>query len=617
MLSNRAKLVILALVPLVAALVVLASPVSAAAAEGKQAIPASGRTAGQVSGQVSTAEGGKGYLGVYLSEDEKGRKGALVEGVAKGSPAAEAGLKKGDYIIRYNRTKIRNSNDLIRILLRAKAGDRVRFRITRKGWEKDLLVIFGARVEHVKPEKPKFKEVAFLGVYLKEDDSGKGALIDGTVPGSPAFKAGLKKGDYVVRGRKRRIRNVRDFQRVLGRMRPKDVLRIVVNREGWQKVFEIPMASRKVPVEPEKVVERPKRTVPKKPTIKKFEPGFLGVALLETESGVGVKVDEIAPGSPASRADLNVGDVIVLVKTTKPGARPMAVNSPEQFGKVVGQFPAGTALHLVVQRQGWRRDVTVRLGRRPGRFPEPERPVTPPAPPRPPKPFRPGFLGVRLGLTDEGGVVVGQVIPGTAAEKAHLMPGDLVLRLNGKKVEDIESMVAMLKGVGAGGKVHLKLKRGDSVIDKTVVLGERPTDLPKPEMPKPPKPEMPKPPKPEMPKPPKPEMPKPPKPEPPKPVPPKPEVPEKKKPGFLGITPVETDEEKGLLIEEVVKGSPAHEAGIRKGDLLLFLDGKRIKTLDDLVHVWGKRYAGDAVLLVIRHKDGSQEKIKVTLAERK
>jgi hypothetical protein len=66
-----------------------------------------------------------------------------------------------------------------------------------------------------------------------------GVLLSGTVPGSPAAKAGLKRGDILVELAGRKIRNLHDFAHVLRSVRPGQKAKAVVLRKG--KRTEIPV----------------------------------------------------------------------------------------------------------------------------------------------------------------------------------------------------------------------------------------------------------------------------------------------------------------------------------------------------------------------------------------
>jgi S1-C subfamily serine protease len=63
------------------------------------------------------------YLGVATAAADNAR-GALVEDVTPGTPAAAAGLRTGDIIVAFGSTKIANANDLIESLAAAQPGQK-------------------------------------------------------------------------------------------------------------------------------------------------------------------------------------------------------------------------------------------------------------------------------------------------------------------------------------------------------------------------------------------------------------------------------------------------------------------------------------------------------------
>ncbi len=101
------------------------------------------------------------------------------------------------------------------------------------------------------------------------------------------------------------------------------------------------------------------------------------------------------------------------------------------------------------------------------------------------------FLGIRYVLVDDkikeekklkvdyGALIIGgkdgepAVLPDSAAEKAGLKEGDIILEFNNEKITQDNSLGKIISKYNAGDKVKLKVLRGDKEINLEVVLGER------------------------------------------------------------------------------------------------------------------------------------------------
>ena len=84
-----------------------------------------------------------------------------------------------------------------------------------------------------------------LGFKMDYSDEGPGVLLEGTTPGSPAEKAGLKEGDRVTELAGKPIQNVGAYTALLGSLRAGQEVELkVVRKDKKEETLKItPVAS--------------------------------------------------------------------------------------------------------------------------------------------------------------------------------------------------------------------------------------------------------------------------------------------------------------------------------------------------------------------------------------
>ena len=82
----------------------------------------------------------------------------------------------------------------------------------------------------------------------------------------------------------------------------------------------------------------------------------------------------------------------------------------------------------------------------------------------------PGALGVKLD-SDEPGALIEQVFRRSAADKAGLRAGDVILKINGKEIANFEVLLKTIQEYHAGDKVDLLYRRGSEEKTVTITLG--------------------------------------------------------------------------------------------------------------------------------------------------
>ena len=89
-------------------------------------------------------------------------------------------------------------------------------------------------------------------------------------------------------------------------------------------------------------------------------------------------------------------------------------------------------------------------------------------------------LAKQFQLKDEKGVLVGEVVEDSPAEKGGLQRGDVIVEVQGKKVEDPNQIRNMVAGVEPGHEIEIKIVRDNKPMTKKIVVSELPSEMQKP-----------------------------------------------------------------------------------------------------------------------------------------
>ncbi len=165
------------------------------------------------------------YLGLHVKAGGKGK--IVVADVEHGSPAAQAGLKKGDVVEKAGPNPVTDM-DALRDLIQAKGpGEELTLHIIRNDQPLELK----AKLEGTSRPASMTAQQAVMGVNLDEGpkDSG-GVLITGVTAGLPAEKAGIKKGDIVLKLAGTPTPTVETLKDEIQKNNPGDVVKVDLKR---------------------------------------------------------------------------------------------------------------------------------------------------------------------------------------------------------------------------------------------------------------------------------------------------------------------------------------------------------------------------------------------------
>jgi len=206
----------------------------------------------------------------------------------------------------------------------------------------------------------------------------------------------------------------------------------------------------------------------------------------------GVEVRCVDPDSPAAKAGLQEGDVVLEYNGTR-------VEGGEQFMRLVRETPPGRAANLVVFRKGANQTLTATIGQRQAPMamvdiggPMMAIPDLAPMAPMPPIriPDIPSAFMIwrnpTLGIESESlkpqlgeyfgvkeGVLVRSVAHDSAAEKAGFKAGDVIVKVEGEKVATPREVSSILQASRAKKTVAITVVRHQKEVVLNVNLEER------------------------------------------------------------------------------------------------------------------------------------------------
>jgi len=240
----------------------------------------------------------------------------------------------------------------------------------------------------------------------------------------------------------------------------------------------------------------------------KVSRGWVGIGFAENENGQ-VEVSDVEKDSPAELAKIQEGDILVSIDGKKIAGAPMVVSE-------IRSRKPGQDVKFEVQRDGKTVEVKVKLGeypetearreletRFPRLFPVPAGPAAP-APsvrpkaekvpghdiwlsPRAPKTW-PGwekrkYIGTYMeslnkellnffGVKEDSGLLINRLTKDGPAEKAGVKVGDVVVRVDGKKVTTVGELSDLVQQKNKGDKVKLDVIRDKKPITLEVEVSE-------------------------------------------------------------------------------------------------------------------------------------------------
>ena len=182
----------------------------------------------------------------------------------------------------------------------------------------------------------------------------KGGLVSEVKEGSPADKAGLRRGDVIVSVEGEEIPDAATLARKLALTKPGVDTKFVVFSDGREKTLTI------------KLIEHPENEKIKESTDKLKTEEKLGIEVSEItrqlrnrfkiNASGGVIIVNVAPGSLASESGLRVGDVILEVNGD-------SVDGLKEYQKALEKHGSGRTLLFLIERGGR----TIYLGVKTGR----------------------------------------------------------------------------------------------------------------------------------------------------------------------------------------------------------------------------------------------------------
>jgi serine protease Do len=197
--------------------------------------------------------------------------------------------------------------------------------------------------------------------------------------------------------------------------------------------------------------------------------GWLGVTIQNVDRNLaesfgldrprGALISQLAPDGPAEKAGLEPGDIILEFDGEE-------IDTSSDLPHVVGLIAPGTEVEVLVVRDRRERRIDVEVGGL-----DADDDIAQAYSGSSPDDASGGRLGISIEDAPEemlsrfdlaGGVVVRSIEPGSPADRAGLMPGDVITAIGSKPVRSADELAEIVSELDAGASVPLRLMRRGS-----------------------------------------------------------------------------------------------------------------------------------------------------------
>ncbi|MDB6022062.1 MAG: Trypsin-like serine protease, typically periplasmic, containing C-terminal domain, partial [Pedosphaera sp.] len=371
--------------------------------------------------------------------------GILVSSIVESSPAAAAGLKPGDLLLRLGKTATdvhfdEQMPDFMWLVSTLPLGTNIKVVVKRDGQEITLPItpvergqIF-LKQHEVKAWGLVARDFSFLLAKEMKRTNLDGVLVTSVRPGGPAgeSKPSIEAGDTIVEVNHKRVKSVGDLIEMSRKVTEGKSDRVPViavferKADRYMTVVRVGIQDEKNPG-----LEVSKAWLPVETHVISREIA----KLLEQPNLTGFYLTRVYPDSTAEKAGLKAGDFLVAVDDEK-----LTASGPEhedELSTLIRQYDIGKKVELTVLRDGKQLKIPVELAR----SPRLEREM---------KKYRNDdfeFTARDICFFDtadeqwngsQRGALVEEVKPGSWAELASLYPGDLILEVDGEPVTSVE-----------------------------------------------------------------------------------------------------------------------------------------------------------------------------------
>jgi S1-C subfamily serine protease len=275
--------------------------------------------------------------------------GILIASVEPDSPADQAGLVRGDILTEIDNQAVNSFSDLVLSLEGHQSGDQIEIKVLHGDEVRTLNATLdernGQTILGVRPCDGPQERMPVLDLPISN-----GVIIEDVVPDSPADKAGLKTGEWIISIEGEELSHDVDLATVIDKFQPEDIINLEVSVAGEDtKVVQVTLGEH--PDDPNKA--------------------YLGIYYLPghglrgSESGripfhfpvplpnmpyelpdgdiSGAIITEVLPNSPAEVTNLVRGDIITSIDDQE-------INNPRELTKTIQSRKPGDEVSITVYR---------------------------------------------------------------------------------------------------------------------------------------------------------------------------------------------------------------------------------------------------------------------------